>query len=325
MKDNKDILVSIVIPVYNAEIYLKKCINSILTQTYKNIQIILVNDGSTDNSAKICEDFLKKDNRIKLINKTNGGVSSARNMGIYNCEGDYIVFVDSDDWIDSRHIEDLVNPIFIEDYDLVVCNYSIVNENKCNKNSSYKQMNNYINKDFYNLRYLFNSPCLCLYKKRIIKDNSIIFNTISNFGEDQEFNIKYCMYAKTYFYNEKFSYYYYKKKGETLSKRRNYIDWENFLTRLDLERIYIEKRFVPKKDEILAEHALIGMFHFYQLNDYNNSFKSFKNRLIILEEKYIFMYFSDNFKFNLILKLLRFKQYYLIYILFRIKYMLKNN
>ena len=126
MKDNKDILVSIVIPVYNAEIYLKKCINSILTQTYKNIQIILVNDGSTDNSAKICEDFLKKDNRIKLINKTNGGVSSARNMGIYNCEGDYIVFVDSDDWIDSRHIEYLVNPIFIEDYELQIpCDWMI--------------------------------------------------------------------------------------------------------------------------------------------------------------------------------------------------------
>ena len=97
-------LISVVIPVYNVEQYLPKCIESIMNQTYKNLEIILVNDGSTDGSQKICEEYKSIDNRIKIINKENGGLSDARNVGIDNSSGNYITFIDSDDYIDDDYV-----------------------------------------------------------------------------------------------------------------------------------------------------------------------------------------------------------------------------
>ena len=98
-------LVSVIVPVYNAQDTIKKCISSLINQQYTNIEILLVDDGSTDNSLFICQQLQLKDSRIRIIEKLNGGVSSARNMGIEHAEGVWILFVDSDDWIDDDLIE----------------------------------------------------------------------------------------------------------------------------------------------------------------------------------------------------------------------------
>lgn len=103
--------VSIIIPLYNAEKYLEKCISSIVGQTYKNIEIILINDGSTDGSYEICYKFKTQDPRILFINQKNSGVSSARNSGIDLSSGEYIMFVDADDWLDSDYVSIMVNSI----------------------------------------------------------------------------------------------------------------------------------------------------------------------------------------------------------------------
>lgn len=105
MQDNP--LVSVIVPVYNVEKYLKKCIESIINQTYKNIEIILVDDGSTDNSDKICDEFSLKDSRIKVIHKKNGGLSDARNAGLDIMSGEWVVFVDSDDFGSKYYVENL--------------------------------------------------------------------------------------------------------------------------------------------------------------------------------------------------------------------------
>lgn len=102
-------LVSIIVPVYNVKDYLEKCINSICNQTYSNLEIILIDDGSTDESGKICDKLSEEDSRIKVIHQENGGLADARNVGIDICTGDYISFVDSDDWIDMHMIETLVD------------------------------------------------------------------------------------------------------------------------------------------------------------------------------------------------------------------------
>lgn len=101
-------LISVIVPVYNAEKYLDKCIKSILNQTYKNLEVILVDDGSTDDSPQKCDDYANMDSRIKVIHKINGGVCSARNMGLDICNGTYIGFVDSDDWIAPTMYENLL-------------------------------------------------------------------------------------------------------------------------------------------------------------------------------------------------------------------------
>ena len=100
--------ISIIVPVYNVEKYLNKCVNSILNQTYKNIEVILVDDGSPDNCGKICNDYAEKDNRVKVIHKKNGGLSDARNVGIKIANGDYLGFVDSDDWIEPQMYQRLI-------------------------------------------------------------------------------------------------------------------------------------------------------------------------------------------------------------------------
>ena len=100
-------MISVIIPIYNVENYLKKCIESVINQTYKNLEIILVNDGSNDNSKNIIDEYSTIDNRIKVINKENGGLSDARNAGIEIAKGDYITFLDSDDWIELNMYEKL--------------------------------------------------------------------------------------------------------------------------------------------------------------------------------------------------------------------------
>ena len=120
MKYEKDKITAI-IPVYNVENYLERCLKSILYNTYTNLEIICVNDGSTDNSKKILEDYSKRDKRVVVINKKNAGVSSARNAGIKIATGEYIAFVDSDDWIHEKYFEYLIRGI--DTADLVICNY----------------------------------------------------------------------------------------------------------------------------------------------------------------------------------------------------------
>ena len=122
--------VSVIVPIYNVEKYLKCCVDSIINQTYKNLEIILVDDGSTDNSPKICDEYKNIDDRIVVIHKKNGGVSSARNDGIKKAKGIYISFVDSDDWIDENYISDLYNSSLNNNTDIVCCGYKRVYENK---------------------------------------------------------------------------------------------------------------------------------------------------------------------------------------------------
>lgn len=101
-------LVSIIVPIYNSELYLRRCFDSIVNQTYKNIEVLLINDGSPDKSQLICEEYQNKYSNFTLYNKVNGGLGSARNYGLDNCKGDYISFLDSDDWIDYDYIEHLL-------------------------------------------------------------------------------------------------------------------------------------------------------------------------------------------------------------------------
>lgn len=123
--------ISIIVPVYNVEMYLNKCIESILKQTFKDFELILVNDGSTDSSGIICDEYMKKDQRIKVIHKENGGLSSARNAGIDIAIGDYIAFIDSDDYIHPSMYEVLYREAIKEKSDIILCQFKKVLEKDC--------------------------------------------------------------------------------------------------------------------------------------------------------------------------------------------------
>ena len=126
-------LISIIVPVYNVEDYLDRCVESIVNQTYQNLEIILVNDGSTDSSGKMCDEWKEKDNRIIVIHKENGGLSDARNSGIPIAKGEYIGFVDSDDYISVYMYETLLNIIITHDVDIAECKWKMFeNESEIN-------------------------------------------------------------------------------------------------------------------------------------------------------------------------------------------------
>ena len=172
-------LISIIVPIYNVEKYLKECIESIINQTYKNIEIILVDDGSPDNCGKICEEYSQKDKRIIVIHKENGGLSDARNKGIDIAKGDYLTFIDSDDFVNIDYIEKLYSSIKLNNTELAQCGISKVNEN-----------NEIIEKLNYDENYIKTSHEILneLYGKHLI-ENVVIWNK---------------MYAKELFKNIRF-------------------------------------------------------------------------------------------------------------------------
>ena len=199
-------MVSIILPIYNKQRELKQCLESILTQTYKDIEIILVNDGSKDSSKDICEKFLEKDNRIKLINKKNEGVELARITGLENANGNYITFVDPDDWIPNNAVELLVKAIKMENADVsfgrycrVMDKYALIRkEVKSNIYNNLviekaKLMNEYYG-SFCGWGDLPVNMCGKLYKKSLIDSANYKRVGISH-GEDLCFNLQVLPHA----------------------------------------------------------------------------------------------------------------------------------
>lgn len=183
-------LISVIVPIYNAEKYLEECIESILSQTYKNIELILINDGSTDNSLQICKKYKNIDSRIIIINKNNSGVSDTRNKGIDIAKGEYIGFVDSDDSISPYMYENLITRITTDDTDLAVLSSYNINEHAFNKQI--------INNDeaIYNLLLLKFPTSLWsyLYSANLIKDKKL--DEEIHFFEDLEFNFRVLLVSK---------------------------------------------------------------------------------------------------------------------------------
>lgn len=116
-------LISIIVPIYNTEKYLHQCLDSILNQTYTNFEVLLVNDGSTDSSRMICQEYVERDSRFRYIEKANGVLTDARNVGITRAQGEFLSFVDSDDWIEPTYVEDLYQAVLLNDAEVVVSNY----------------------------------------------------------------------------------------------------------------------------------------------------------------------------------------------------------
>lgn len=166
--------VSVIIPTFNCEKYINRCIESILQQTYKNIEIIIVNDGSTDNTINICNKFKKNNDNILLINKENEGPSIARKLGVENAKGEYISFIDSDDYIDINFYEKLINMLEHTSSDIAECGYRFVDENKkIIKESQIKYEiiegeNNCIN-NYIRQKNTTNYLCNKLFKKELFK------------------------------------------------------------------------------------------------------------------------------------------------------------
>lgn len=187
-------LVSIIIPIYNSENTIKRCVESVLSQTYLNFEVLLIDDGSIDASSVISDGFAKFDDRVKVYHKKNGGVSSARNLGLLKAKGDYITFVDSDDWVEPNYLEafgSMSNIDFVASYyvaegwqEWVSCPFE-------NKEYTLNNLYSFYSKDFNKMNFI----CGKLFKRQIIDAYKIRFDEELSYGEDTLFIYTFLRYA----------------------------------------------------------------------------------------------------------------------------------
>jgi len=286
--------ISVIVPIFNVDKYLNRCIDSIIQQTYKNIEIILVDDGSTDKSGKIADEYKKLDARTKVIHQKNIGLPGARNSGLKIASGEYVSFIDSDDKIDSTMMEEFVKTI-VENYYPDIVTSDIYQYSQDNKKFSRVKNNSYIyNKlihkkqiiDNY-LKPLFgsdarNSPSVCnkLYKYKFLKEKNITFDETLPRAEDFWFNILAFQKAETLYSIDKAYYHYYVIQNSTIRKYRKN-DFEYFLkTRKKLWNIKNKLDFIidVKKFNKSFFYNIHGyIFLIIENEKFNTSFKKVKN------------------------------------------------
>lgn len=251
-------LVSVVIPVYNVKKYIKKCVNTIINQTYKNLEIILVNDGSTDGSEKVCQELKNEDKRITVINQKNQGLSAARNTGIKYAKGQYIQFVDSDDWIDCNCIKELYNCIKKYKSDIAICGI-IMSYPKYDKKMNWFDKNLCINNDDALIELLKNNNISShawnkLYKIELF--DKIEF-PIGKIYEDVRMMYKVFLKARKIAISNKYLYYYRQRSNSITTK----IDINNKLEYIQAfkERYYyFESTYKKEKYTELALYSYLN-------------------------------------------------------------------
>ncbi len=217
-------LISVIVPVYNTAAYLDKCLNSLLAQTYPDFEIILVDDGSTDNSMEICRSFESGDTRIRVFSKANGGLSSARNYGIAHSTGEFVVFLDSDDWFEPDMLEKLIEGANENGADVVIQGFHVDFENEGYTTDNVFPDNKFFSGENYHegIVYaerpgLLNSACNKLYKKSILDDSKLEFQLGAEPAEDLIFNCSYFAKASSVLCLQYAGYHYIKKDAQTLT------------------------------------------------------------------------------------------------------------
>lgn len=272
-------LVSIIVPVYNAEKYLCKCVDSILAQTYTYWELLLIDDGSSDNSWSICESYTKKDDRIIAIHKDNSGVSDTRNVGIVRSTGENICFIDADDWVKPKFIEHLMQ---FSEVDYVIAGYETWPENsRCIlKARAYNRNEMPIMFD----EYLQTRPtsCATLFKASIIKEHQVQFTSKLRSREDHLFNVQYLRWINTS-YSINFQEYVVRSRREPIAIkfRMHSADIELVVNSLLKGYKDIEERFGYKvKDlrptlNVISQYYLEDFIHYNSDEDYFGLYKKF--------------------------------------------------
>lgn len=269
-------LISIIVPVYNVEKYIGRCIDSIRNQTYTEIEIILINDGSTDSSRKICEEYRKIDNRITLYNQKNSGPSAARNYGLEKANGKLVQFVDSDDYIELGMTERLIKEMADLKSSQVICSYNIlrVKAEKIVKkdikkiNFKFMEKNEFLDK-FYSLydSGFINSLCNKLYNKDLIDKYKIKLNEAWNIGEDLVFNLDYYRHIKTVsFVSEPLYNYCNEIEGHSLmsSYKKDYA--KGVLERFEYLKEFLTETNIYDKHKTSFYHDVPSLLHVMFMN-----------------------------------------------------------
>ena len=226
--------VSIIVPVYNSEKVLSRCVDSVLCQLYQDFELLLINDGSTDSSGAICDEYAKKDNRVKVIHQANGGPSQARNAGLDRVRGDWICFIDSDDWVEPEYIHGFINRPNLDQsllviqsfYDVYTSNRGEVIIKKPHRNYTQSEIDVQNTKELIVDCHLLDDgyPFCKLYNAQVIRENRIRFDPKMYFSEDTVFLLSYIPFVKSLYFENVWSYNYTLHEHSLANK---YYDYES--------------------------------------------------------------------------------------------------
>lgn len=317
--------ISVIIPCYNIDKFLSKCIESILIQTFEDFELILIDDGSNDSTFGICEEYQKRDSRVKVFSHQNKGVSYTRNRGIALAEGECIMFIDGDDYIKADFIEKLLT-----DYDQgtwPICGMINVRNNQPQENEKYCRLlklyphgkidrNNFLDLLEYET---YSSPCCRLYSKLILVQNNILFDENISYQEDLVFNLDYSKYLNKAVIINYYGYYYIEHQNSSTSRFHYTFDHVEVLFKR------LQKMVLTKKDELVVKEFVFQSILRNISNIFHPNSPKFKNQklneLKVVFNSESFKYINDfiyQSKINVGLKcLLKLKNRYLIYNYFK--------
>ena len=296
-------LISIIVPVYKVEKYLCECVDSILSQTYENFELILVDDGSPDNSGKICDEYAEKDKRIKVIHKENGGLPSARNAGLNVASGEYVAFVDSDDAIENNYLEELYKTIVEEKSDISFCKIARYNgidtfdfkeklpDHSIDVNYKNEEFSNFAKRFFTQKNNFFGSVCRSLFPKKVYT-NVRFDEGIKKGAEDLVFTLNSLKHAEKLSFVDKELYKYrvnlssvsYTYKKDFLASQINF--------KRDIENVVKELRLVGFEKILDLYFCLICYYIFSNELKFRKSIPDSKTRLKEIRKSEFYPYFK---------------------------------
>lgn len=253
-------VVSVIIPVYNGEKYIERCLDSIVNQSYENIEIIIVNDGSLDGTNEKIKKYKEIDNRIVYVQQENSGVSCARNTGINKASGSYLVFVDSDDTVEKDYIKILLDTINEYDLDIVACGYNDLSVYGVNKLNDFYDSNILIHKNKF-VEYIFRGVGGTLwgkiFKSQIIKSNRIVMNPQIYMCEDMIFVLEYTMKCNGFGAIKDYLYNYNRLNDSSISSKINFNYFKNMVSVMkEIENTLINNNYtIEFIDAILRERT----------------------------------------------------------------------
>lgn len=284
---SKEKTISVIVPVYNKEIYIGQCIESILNQSFVDFELILVDDGSTDGSGEICNEYSKVDSRVKVFHKMNGGVSSARNMGLNNAKGEWVAFVDSDDYIKIDYLKGLFD-YAAPDVDLVMSFPEVYLKDRSWKIDWYDS-GVVENDTFYKLFSQYDiqehtSPWAKLYKLSIIDSMSLRFDDSMHFGEDAVFLYEYLTYAGKIYITDHNDYCYRGEVAGSLSKKINDVDSEynGYCHILDSLNCLIKSKHIIDTVAVRKANSIVEQYEWRVLNSLYHNDAPFDIRMHIM-------------------------------------------
>lgn len=295
----KSSLISVIMPIYNGERYLEKSISRILNNTYSNLELILVNDGSTDSSLQICVSFQAKDKRVKVIDQDNTGLCAARNRGIREATGTYLCFADQDDDVSKDAYQSLLNGIRANDADFAIAGKRMLLIDSCGQvknreihNYNYKLLDDksQINELILNVKrdmailHIWN----CIYKVNIIKRHGLKFDETFRSGqEDTLFNIIYCLHCNKVIFVNKIVYTYFRRYGQSISLSDSANSYEDYIHFMRKMHSWVNDSNSNLSGSDIYFYGLRYGYHIYRSNSKNKTIREKNNLWYLLYDELV--------------------------------------